>query len=145
MYALFVQLSVEARASHDALLTEFVQLYVQLRQVDRLIQRLFMSILSSEGKRIYFPDGFCTRLVLLSVSLPAALRAAQICRYLVYSEADFEVRHVAPMGVKFGMEEGTEGPLLHAKGRSPPPCQISPPSVQRQGCRTPKIEIFTQI
>jgi len=25
------------------------------------------------------------------------------------------------------------------------PCQISPPSVQRQGCRTPKIEIFTQI
>ena len=43
-------------------------------------------------------------------------------------------RHVAPMGVKFGMEEG-----------SPPPCQISSPSVQRQGCRTPKIEIFTQI
>ena len=37
------------------------------------------------------------------------------------------------MGVKFGMEEG-----------SPPPCQISAPSVQRQGCRTPKIEIFTQ-
>jgi len=26
-----------------------------------------------------------------------------------------------------------------------PPCQISPPPVQRQGCRTPKIEIFTQI
>jgi len=25
------------------------------------------------------------------------------------------------------------------------PCQISPPSVQRQGCRTPKTEIFTQI
>ena len=24
-------------------------------------------------------------------------------------------RHVAPMRVKFGMEEGTEGPLLHAK------------------------------
>ena len=24
-------------------------------------------------------------------------------------------RHVATMGVKFGMEEGTEGPLLHAK------------------------------
>jgi len=33
-------------------------------------------------------------------------------RYLSYSEADFDVfqgRHVAPMGVKFGMEE-TEGP-----------------------------------
>ena len=72
-------------------------------------------------------------------SLPAVLRAAQTCRYLVYSEADFEVfalqgRHVAPMGVKFGTEEGTTfGPLLRAK------------SVQRQGCRTPKIEIFTQI
>ena len=25
------------------------------------------------------------------------------------------MRHVAPMGVKFGMEEGTEGPLLLAK------------------------------
>jgi len=52
--------------------------------------------------------------------LPAALREAQTCRYLVYSEANFEVfrpagRHVAPMGVKFGI----------------PPCQISPPSVQR--------------
>ena len=34
------------------------------------------------------------------------------------------------MGVKFGSEDGNEGP--------PPPCQISPPSVQRQGCRTPK-------
>ena len=38
--------------------------------------------------------------------LLAALRAAQTCRYLIYSEADFEVftpqgRHVAPMGVKF--------------------------------------------
>jgi len=50
--------------------------------------------------------------------LPAALRAAQICRYLVYSEADFEVfrpalqgRHVAPMGVKFGMEEGTSSSM----------------------------------
>ena len=35
-------------------------------------------------------------------------------------------RHVAPMGVKFSTEEGT-------------------PSVQQQGCRTPQIEIFTQI
>jgi len=37
-------------------------------------------------------------------------------RYLIYSEADFEVfrpagRHVAPMGVKFGTEEVTFGPL----------------------------------
>ena len=35
------------------------------------------------------------------------------------------------MGVKFGMEEG-----------SPPPCQISPPSVQRQGYRTPKLNFL---
>jgi len=29
------------------------------------------------------------------LSLPAALRAAQACRYLIYSEADFEVFHPA--------------------------------------------------
>jgi len=52
--------------------------------------------------------------------LPAALRAAQTCRYLVYSEADFEVFRpagatFAPMGVPFGTEEGTQGSLLRAK------------------------------
>jgi len=41
-------------------------------------------------------------------------------RYLIYSEADFEVFRPARAtrctdGVKFGMEEGTEGPLFHAK------------------------------
>ena len=50
-------------------------------------------------------------------------------RYLIHSEADFEVFRLAgatraPMGVKFG---------------------ISPPSVQRLGYRTPKTEIFTEI
>jgi len=44
----------------------------------------------------------------------------QACRYLIYSEADFEVFRPAGAtrctdGVKFGVEEGTEGPLLHAK------------------------------
>ena len=34
-------------------------------------------------------------------------------------------RHVAPMGVKFGMEEGTFGPLLHAKFH-PHRCNVSP-------------------
>ena len=29
--------------------------------------------------------------------------------------------HVAPMGVKFGVEEGTKGPLLHAKVPSSTP------------------------
>ena len=48
------------------------------------------------------------------ILLPATLRAAQTCRYLVYSEADFEVFHPAGAtrctdGVKFGMEEGTFG------------------------------------
>jgi len=33
----------------------------------------------------------CGLVVLLFDLLPAALRAAQICRYLFYSEADFEV------------------------------------------------------
>jgi len=42
-------------------------------------------------------------------------------QYLIYSEADFEFffalqgQHVAPMGMKFGLKEGTVGPLLHAK------------------------------
>jgi len=43
--------------------------------------------------------------------LPAALRAAQTCRYLIYSEADFEVFRPAGAtrctdGVKFGTEDG---------------------------------------
>jgi len=66
----------------------------------------------------------CCHLLNLKFLLLAALRAVHTCQYLVYSEADFEVFHVAPMAVKFGMEEGTDL-------RSPPPCQISPPSVQR--------------
>ena len=52
--------------------------------------------------------------------LPAALRAAQACRYLIYTEADFEVFRPAGAtrcddGVKFGKEDGTQGPLLRAK------------------------------
>ena len=55
---------------------------------------------------------------------PAALRAAQACRYLIYSKADFEVIRPAGAthctngrGVKFGTEEATfgKGPLLRAK------------------------------
>jgi len=56
------------------------------------------------------------------ILLPAALHAAQGYRYLIYSEADFEV--FRPAGVTHctdggeiwhgggGMEEGTYGPLL---------------------------------
>jgi len=54
-------------------------------------------------------------------------------RYLVYSEADFEVFRPAGAtrctdGVKFGTEEPN-----------------FTPSMQRQGCRTPKTDIFTEI
>ena len=73
--------------------------------------------------------------------LPVALRAAQTCRYLIYSEADFEVfRPAGATRCTDGGEiwhGGGDFPLLHVK--------FHPPSVQRQGCRTPKIEIFTQI
>jgi len=52
--------------------------------------------------------------------LPAALRAAQTCRYLIYSEADFEV--IRPAGATRCTDGGaiwhgggTECPLLRAK------------------------------
>ena len=61
--------------------------------------------------------------------LPAALRAAQACRYLIYSEADFEV--FRPTGATRCTDGGE---IWHAGG-----CQISLPSVQRQGCRAPKL------
>ena len=56
-------------------------------------------------------------------SLPAAFREAQICRYLVYSEADFEVFRPAGAtrctdGVEIwhgGGDLRSEGPLLHVK------------------------------
>jgi len=40
---------------------------------------------------------------------------------------------IAPMGVTFGTEEASEGGGGRSRGdlRSPPACQISPPSVQR--------------
>ena len=48
------------------------------------------------------------------------MRAAQSAGYLIYSDADFEDFRPAGAtrctdGVKFGREEGTEGPLLRAK------------------------------
>jgi len=63
----------------------------------------------------------CTSKGLVSVSslLPAALRDAQACRYLVYSEADFEVfRPAGATRCTDGGEiwhGGGPGPLLHAK------------------------------
>ena len=75
----------------------------------------------------------------LRPSLPAALRAAQTCRYLVYSEADFEVFRPAGAtrctdGGEIWHGGGDRRPLLHAK--------FHPSSVQRQGCRTPKLKFL---
>ena len=54
--------------------------------------------------------------------LPAALRAAKTCRYLIYSEADFEV--FRPAGVTRCMEEGTDAKFhphwCNDKGVGPP-------------------------
>jgi len=63
-------------------------------------------------------------------------------QYLVYSEADFEV--FRPVGATRCTDVDN---IWHGGGdqSSPPPCHISPPSVQQQGRRTPKTEIFTQI
>jgi len=52
--------------------------------------------------------------------LPAALRTAQapdiyFTQMPIFRFFAPQGRHVAPMGVKFGTEEGTEGRLLHAK------------------------------
>ena len=55
-------------------------------------------------------------------------------RYLIDSEADFEVFRPT-----WATRCTDGGEIWHGI------CQISPLSVQRQGCRTPKIEIFTQI
>jgi len=71
----------------------------------------------------------CKRLVATSLQqilLPAALRAAQACRYLIYSEADFDFRFCTDGGESW----------------SPPPCQISPPSVQHQGVGPPKLKFL---
>ena len=60
--------------------------------------------------------------------------------YLIYSEADFEVFRPA------GSTRCTDKAEIWQGGgdRRSPSCQISHPSVQRQGCRIPKTEIFTQ-
>ena len=71
--------------------------------------------------------------------LPAALRAAQTCRYLVYSEADFEVFRPA------GATRCTDGgEICHGGGdqKSPPPCQISPHRCNDKGVGPPKLKFL---
>ena len=80
--------------------------------------------------------------VFICLLLLAALHAAQICRYLVYSEADFGV--FCPAGAT-RCTDGCE--IWHGGGdlRSPKvPSSMPnlPPLVQRQGCRTPKLKFL---
>ena len=71
-------------------------------------------------------------------SLPAALREAQICRYLVYSEADFDVfRPAGATRCTDGGEiwhGGGFGPLLHAK--------FHPHRCNDKGVRPPKLKFL---
>ena len=76
-------------------------------------------------------------------SLPAALREAQTCRYLVYSEANFEV--FRPAGatrctdggeIWHGGGEGTEGPLIHLAWRRGPKVPSSMPNFTPIGATT---------
>lgn len=57
------QLDAEARESQNALLTELVQLCVQMRQVNRLVQRLCAVLELSAGRCVHFTDGFSARFV----------------------------------------------------------------------------------
>jgi len=73
---------------------------------------------------------------LIWVLLPAALRDAQgagiqFTQTPILRFFSPQGRHVAPMGVKFGVE--------------PPSRQISRPSVQRLWYRTSKTDFFTEI
>jgi len=64
--------------------------------------------------------------------LPAALRAAQTGRYLVYSEADFEVFRPA------GATRFTDGGEIWHGGGDPHRCND-------KGVGPPKLNFFTQI
>ena len=71
--------------------------------------------------------------------LPAALRAAQICRYLVYSEADFEVSRPA------GATRCTDGGEIWQGGgdpRSPPRAKFHPHRCNDKGVGPPKLKFL---
>jgi len=91
---------------------------VNLHAKGHLVQKLLLDRHALVNRNMYWS---VNSLETVSLLLPTALRATQTCRYLVYSEADFEV--FCPAGatrwVKFGIKEGTEGPLLQAKFHHP--------------------------
>jgi len=70
-----------------------------------------------------------------SASLPVGLFSSLRGRFWGFSPRRGDT--LQTMGVKFGMEEGTKGPLLPAK--------FHPHRCNDKGVGPPKIEIFTQI
>jgi len=49
---------------------------------------MYVKVIARQSIVIFFSETQC---ILLTFFLPAALREAQTCRYLVYAEANFEV------------------------------------------------------
>jgi len=84
---------------------------------------------------IFLPCGFFPSSSSSSSSLPAALRAAQACRYLIYSEADFEL--FSPAGATRCTDGGE---IWHGGGASSTPNFT--PSVQRKGVGPPKLKFL---
>jgi len=78
--------------------------------------------------------------ILLHVIFTGSIPCSATRWYLSYSAADFEV--FRPAGATRCTDRGE---IWHGGLWSPPPCQISLPSVQRLGYTTPKTEIFTEI
>jgi len=113
--------------------TLVVHYWVDLQSVHGL--RCYDNITRTRSVSVYM-------LVLALCIVTGSIAHSASGRYLVYSETDVEVFRPA------GATRCTDGGKIWPGGgnrRSPPPCQISPTSVQRQWCRTPKTEIFTQI
>jgi len=72
-----------------------------------------------------------------AIIFTSSIARSATCRYLSYSDADFEVFRPA-----VATRCTDWGEIWHGGGD---PCQISPQSVQRLGYRSPRTEIFTEI
>ena len=70
------------------------------------------------------------------LSLPAALRAAQACRYLIYSEADFEF--FRPAGATL-CTDGSE--VWHGVGDHPSVLNFTPIGATCRPCGAKKLKI----
>jgi len=93
--------------------------FILIRQVAALVRHALTEV--------------CTVPVFL---VTGSIARSATCRYLIYSEADFEV---------FRPARATRCTDWSEIWRSSPPRQILPQSVQRLGYRSPKTEIFTEI